>query len=169
MQLDHKVICRFRFICTERWEGLIPVAGDSKKRFCAVCETPVYLTNSYEELETNIAAKRCVAIFLASKEGPSLEFMGDVQPAAPGCEISQEPIFTRPIEELELSGAASDVLRVNDVKLFGDLVICTKTLLVEQFRITDNQMEEILEALACRGLTIGMRLDNWELVSAKYR
>lgn len=78
MELDHKIICQFRFVCTERWNDLVPVTGDGNKRFCSVCDSPVYLTTSYEELETNVAAKRCVAVFLQNPEGPPMEFMGDV-------------------------------------------------------------------------------------------
>jgi len=78
MQLDNNVICRFRFTCTEHWGDLMPFADDPTKRFCAVCKTPVHLTSSYEELAINIAAKRCVAIFLANPDGPTSEFMGDI-------------------------------------------------------------------------------------------
>lgn len=166
MQIDHNVICQLRFKCTELWEGLMPIQGDSTKRFCAVCKSLVYLTTSYEELETNISAKRCVVLYLKEAERPELEVMGFFEPTLPG---TLDPIFTRPIEEIELAQVSLDMLRANNVQLVGDLVQCGQSQLVEQFGADEHQLYEIVETLASRGLTIDMVLENWELLSARYR
>lgn len=175
MQIDHRVICQFRFLCTERWEGLAPISGDAKKRFCAVCNSPVYLTSNYEELGANIAAKRCVAIFLENRTGPPLEFIGDIQSA--GQPISEAYLFRSvdeltqlfDVEALNLAAGITDVLKVNNVFLIGDLVNCTEAQLSELFATAPSSLSEIKEILASLGLKIGMQLDDWERRSAEYR
>lgn len=163
MQLDSNVICQFRFICTERWDGLTPIEGDLKKRFCTVCKTPVYLTSSYDELATNIAAQRCVAIFLPSPDEMEMATMGMIFPDA---DIFDSTFFV-PVEELELTPPTQNALKVGNLKCIGDVVRHTNAQLAEGFGITGSQLEEISEALASYGLTTGMKLDGWVSPFAK--
>ena len=156
MQLDHNVICQFQLLCTERWENLTPIVGDVQKRFCTLCKNPVYLTSSYAELEANIAASRCVAIFLANPEEIPMEYMGFVLPEGPG--VGNRDIFTKQIEHLEISFATASALKIKNVTLVGDLVVCTDAQLAEQFGITSSQLDEIKETLASFGLTTGMMI-----------
>jgi DNA-directed RNA polymerase alpha subunit len=169
MQLDDTVICQFRFKCTERWDDLTPIAGESTTRFCTVCRSPVYMTGSYEELAINIREKRCVAIFLENPSGPSLELMGDVRPTIPGTEDSLSKILSRSVDLLEFTAETEKALKANGVQLFGDLIHCTSDQLISEFQITEIQLSEILEVLACHGFTIGMKIDDWATSSATYR
>jgi DNA-directed RNA polymerase alpha subunit len=171
MQLDHNVICHFRFICSERWETLTPIEGYANKRFCGACNSPVYLTKNYEELEINISAKRCVAMFLEKPQKQKREFMGLVVPALrpPYSPDSLDPILTRSVVELELTPGILKKLQINNIKLLGDLAQCTKSQLTEQFGVTNRQLNELLEALVSRGLSLGMRIENWGASSAKHR
>ena len=169
MQLDHNVICHFRFICSERWEYLSPIAGDPNKRFCDVCSSPVYLTSNYEELETNISAKRCVAIFLENSQESQREFMGLVVPAMSGSPDAFDPVLARPLDDLEITPEILSKLRANNVQLIGDLVQCTPSQLFEQIGVTHPELNELSDVLASRGLTTGMHLENWGPYSEKFR
>ena len=170
MQLDHKVICQFRFTCAERWAGLVPIEGDSQKRFCDVCKKPVYLTSSYEELAFNISAKRCVAIFLENAVDPPLEVMGDFGGLASSFNAAPDPFLLRPISELQLSETITVALKVQgDVRLVGDLIHCTPMQLEEGFGLNESQVSEIKEVLGSHGLMLGTNLSDWAIVSAEYR
>ena len=157
MPLDRSVICQFRFICTERWDGLTPIDGDLKKRFCRVCETPVYLTSSYDELATNIAAQRCVAIFLPSPDDMEMATMGMVFPEG---DVFDSAFFV-PVEELELALPTQNALKAGNLKCIADVVGHTNAQLAKGFSISGSQLEEICEALASYGLTTGMKIDGW--------
>ncbi len=167
MQLDNQVICQFRFICGERWEDLTSIEGEATQRFCTVCKSHVYLTTNYEELEKNISAKRCVAIFLENAEGPAQKFMGFTVPAMPSPPGSLDPILFRPVVEIEVPDAIVKRLNVNNVRRVGDLVHCTQTQLVEQFGMTKIELDDVMEVLASRGLSLGMNIENWSILSAK--
>lgn len=151
--LNNKVICQFKFICPLRWEGLAPIDGDSKTRFCKVCKSPVYLTKSYAELEVNIAAKRCVAMFVDCEDG-SQEFMGLVIPEDPDSRSLPNTILFRSIDELEVTNAVSEVLKFNNIQLVGDLVAKSEAQLSDEFGLSDEQVAEIQELLICRNLRL---------------
>lgn len=157
MQLDHRVICQFRFICNELWENLIPVIDDPKRRFCSVCNSHVHLTNSYEELEKNIAAKKCVAILLKNPDIPPLEIMGYVIPSTQDENtVAANLLHIRPLDELELSAVLLNLLKNNNVHIVRELLICTENKLVEEFGITKEQMNEISEIITYREWKLGM-------------
>jgi len=171
MQLDNTVICHFKFICSERWEGLEPIDGYSNKRFCGVCNSPVYLTANYQELEANINEKRCVAIFLDKSMDGEQKFLGLVVPVmrTPYSPDAPDPILMRPVIELEFTADLVEKLQANNVELIGDLAQCTSSQISEQIGATDLQLTEILEVLVSRGLSMGMFIENWELHSKKFR
>jgi DNA-directed RNA polymerase alpha subunit len=171
MQLGHNVICHFRFICSGRWEDLTPIKGYTNKRFCDVCSSPVYLTSNYEELAININAKRCVAISLGKSHEQEQKFMGLVVPVrrSPYSPDSPDPILTRPVAELELTPGIFRKLQANNVQLIGDLVQCSPSQLSEQIGATNHQLNELMEVLASRDLSIGMHLEDWGLLSRNFR
>lgn len=167
MQFNHNVICQFRFICSERWEGLTPIEGFSNKRYCSICSSAVYLTENYEELEVNIAAKRCVALFLDKSLEHEQELIGLVVPVRRSrySPDTPDPILTRPVDELELTPGILEKLQANNVQLIGDLAQYTPTQLSVQIGVTACQLNEVLEVLASRGLFAGMHIENWVLHS----
>jgi DNA-directed RNA polymerase alpha subunit len=171
MQLDHNVICHFRFICSERWEDLTPIKGYANKRFCDVCSSPVYLTSNYEELEVNVNAKRCVAVIVEKSQEREQEFMGLVVPAmrSPYSPDSTDAILTRPVAELELPPDIFNKLQANNVQLVGDLVQCSTSQLSEKIGVDNRDLNKLLEVLASRDLSLGMHLENWGLLSKKFR
>ena len=150
MRLDHTVICQFKFICNERWENLATIPNEPNRRFCSVCNTQVHLTDSYRELEKNITAKRCVAIFLENPGAKPSEYMGSFDPY----------MLTRSVDELDLLSSTSELLTINGLQVIGDLITRTEIQLVGEFGITENQLSEILEMLASRGLTLGMKIED---------
>jgi DNA-directed RNA polymerase alpha subunit len=165
MQLDTTVICKFRLLCTERWDNLIPISGDPEKRFCVACMSDVYLTSNYEEFQSNVKEKRCVAIFLKNSDGSPSELMGEVSLDG----RIYDPIITMKIEALELSNKISSILMSKKILLVGDLAILTREEITKNIGIKKVDLAEILEALASRGLTLGLRLSNWVIESERYR
>ena len=75
----------------------------------------------------------------------------------------------RPVDEIELLSSTSEILKLNGLQLVGDLITRTEVQLVEELGITKKQLNEILDILASRGLTLDMRLKDWRIESAKYR
>ena len=173
MRLDHTVICQFQFICNERWENLTTIHNEPTIRFCSVCNSQVHLTDNYKELEKNFAAKRCVAIFIEGPETETFPYMGGPWPSSDDpssyVEPKLDPIVNKPVDELELLSSTSELLKINRLQLVGDLITRTEVQLVEEFGITENQLNEILDMLADLGLTLGMKIEDWQIESAKYR
>jgi hypothetical protein len=77
MKVEHEVICRFRFICTQKWGNLVPIYGKTDQRHCSICNESVHLASTYEELGSHAAARRCVAIFVEMPDSGPMEVMGD--------------------------------------------------------------------------------------------
>lgn len=175
MKISRSVICQFRFLCTERWDGLTPVHGTTEKRFCGVCQSYVYKTSTYQELESNIAAKRCVAIFLEDQMGSSMELMGDVHSTN---NVESNTYLLKPVDELarlfdephlNLASGITDTLKASNITLIGDLVTCTQERLSEIFASQPASINEIKEVIASLGLMIEISIEGWDRKSAAYR
>jgi DNA-directed RNA polymerase alpha subunit len=166
--MKEQIVCKFSFVCDQTWDGLRVIDGNAKARFCTICESPVYLTESYEELATNVAAKRCVAVRAESATDDPLSpvspgdsmYMGDVAPPRRNSS-GIDPIFGRAVGELELSKGIEEKLRNYGIELIGDLVQFPGQAAVFGGLLTDQEQSEVDEALASRGLTLGMHVENW--------
>jgi DNA-directed RNA polymerase alpha subunit len=71
-----------------------------------------------------------------------------------------DPILLRPIEDLGWSERTSNTLRGAGIHYIGDLVSRSETELMEVPNLGQKTLNQIKEALAMRGLTLGMRLEN---------
>ncbi len=72
-----------------------------------------------------------------------------------------DPVLLRPVEDLELTVRSANCLKAESIQYIGDLVQRTETDLLKTPNLGKKSLNEIKDVLASRGLSLGMRLDNW--------
>ncbi|MFH1043691.1 MAG: DNA-directed RNA polymerase subunit alpha [Pseudomonadota bacterium] len=72
-----------------------------------------------------------------------------------------EPILLRPVDDLELTVRSANCLKAENIYYIGDLIQRTETELLKTPNLGRKSLNEIKEVLASRGLTLGMKLQNW--------
>jgi len=75
----------------------------------------------------------------------------------------------RPVSELELSVRASNCLQNANITLIGELVQKTEAEMLRTKNFGRKSLKEIKEILAGMGLSLGMRLDNWPQMLARWQ
>jgi len=71
------------------------------------------------------------------------------------------PIFLRPVDDLELTVRSANCLKAETIFYIGDLVQRNETDLLKTPNLGKKSLTEIKNVLASHGLSLGMRLDNW--------
>ncbi|MBC7945082.1 MAG: DNA-directed RNA polymerase subunit alpha [Burkholderiales bacterium] len=79
------------------------------------------------------------------------------QPKAP----QVDPILLRPVDDLELTVRSANCLKAENIYYIGDLIQRSENELLKTPNLGRKSLNEIKEVLASRGLTLGMRLENW--------
>ncbi|MCS6945591.1 MAG: DNA-directed RNA polymerase subunit alpha [Sutterellaceae bacterium] len=72
-----------------------------------------------------------------------------------------DPILLRPIDDLELTVRSANCLKAENIYYIGDLIQRTENELLKTPNLGRKSLNEIKEVLAARGLTLGMKLENW--------
>lgn len=72
-----------------------------------------------------------------------------------------DPILLRPVDDLELTVRSANCLKAENIYYIGDLIQRTENELLKCPNLGKKSMTEIKEVLFSRGLTLGMKLDNW--------
>ncbi|MDR1968537.1 MAG: DNA-directed RNA polymerase subunit alpha [Burkholderiaceae bacterium] len=98
-----------------------------------------------------------LAVF-AQLEGNELAVFEPAQRVGPA---SFDPILLRPVDELELTVRSANCLKAENIYYIGDLIQRTENELLKTPNLGRKSLNEIKEVLASRGLTLGMRLENW--------
>ena len=98
-----------------------------------------------------------LAVF-AQLEGSELAFD---QPAQRSGAATFDPILLRPVDELELTVRSANCLKAENIYYIGDLIQRTENELLKTPNLGRKSLNEIKEVLASRGLTLGMKLENW--------
>jgi DNA-directed RNA polymerase subunit alpha len=122
------------------------------------------------EIETNGAVTAEDAVRAAAKilveqlavfaqlEGSELDVFN---PPAQRSSQQFDPILLRPVDELELTVRSANCLKAENIYFIGDLIQRTENELLKTPNLGRKSLNEIKEVLASRGLTLGMRLENW--------
>ncbi|MFO1181910.1 DNA-directed RNA polymerase subunit alpha [Ottowia sp.] len=123
------------------------------------------------EIETNgaITAEEAVrasakilveqlAVF-AQLEGTAVD--GLFEPTQQRVPHQFDPILLRPVDELELTVRSANCLKAENIYYIGDLIQRTENELLKTPNLGRKSLNEIKEVLASRGLTLGMKLENW--------
>ena len=82
-------------------------------------------------------------------------------PAGPRGNATFDPILLRPVDELELTVRSANCLKAENIYYIGDLIQRTENELLKTPNLGRKSLNEIKEVLASRGLTLGMKLENW--------
>ena len=72
-----------------------------------------------------------------------------------------DPILTRPVDDLELTVRSANCLKLENIYYIGDLIQRTEVELLKTPNLGKKSLTEIKDVLASRGLSLGMRLENW--------
>jgi DNA-directed RNA polymerase subunit alpha len=79
-----------------------------------------------------------------------------------GVEIEPfEPILLRPVDDLELTVRSANCLKAENIFYIGDLIQRTEVELLKTPNLGKKSLTEIKDILALKGLSLGMRLENW--------
>jgi DNA-directed RNA polymerase subunit alpha len=71
------------------------------------------------------------------------------------------PVLLSPVDDLELTVRSANCLKAENIYYIGDLIQRTETELLKTPNLGRKSLNEIKEVLAARGLTLGMKLENW--------
>lgn len=123
------------------------------------------------EIETNGAisaedAVRASAKILVEQLAVFAQLEGDElaafdAPAGPRGGAAFDPVLLRPVDELELTVRSANCLKAENIYYIGDLIQRTENELLKTPNLGRKSLNEIKEVLASRGLTLGMKLENW--------
>jgi DNA-directed RNA polymerase subunit alpha len=88
----------------------------------------------------------------------------------PEAEVKHEeidPILLRPVDDLELTVRSANCLKAENIYYIGDLIQRTEVELLKTPNLGKKSLTEIKDVLASRGLSLGMRLENWPPASLR--
>ncbi len=72
-----------------------------------------------------------------------------------------DPVLLRPVDDLELTVRSANCLKAENIYYIGDLIQRTEVELLKTPNLGKKSLTEIKDVLASRGLSLGMRLENW--------
>ncbi len=72
-----------------------------------------------------------------------------------------DPTLLRPVDDLELTVRSANCLKAESIYYIGDLIQRTEVELLKTPNLGKKSLTEIKDVLASRGLSLGMRLENW--------
>ncbi|CAM3725155.1 DNA-directed RNA polymerase subunit alpha [Parendozoicomonas haliclonae] len=124
------------------------------------------------DLETNGTldpdeAIRRAATILQQQLAVFVDLEGDAEPEPEQKEDEVDPILLRPVDDLELTVRSANCLKAENIYYIGDLIQRTEVELLKTPNLGKKSLTEIKDVLASRGLSLGMRLDNWPPASLK--
>ena len=124
------------------------------------------------DLETNGTidpeeAIRRAATILQQQLAVFVDLEGQTQAAAAEAADEVDPILLRPVDDLELTVRSASCLKAENIYYIGDLVQRTEVELLKTPNLGKKSLTEIKDVLASRGLSLGMRLENWPPASLK--
>lgn len=100
-----------------------------------------------------------IAVFVDLKETTN-----DVEEAD---EPDVDPMLLRPVDDLELTVRSANCLKAENIYHIGDLIQRTEVELLKTPNLGRKSLTEIKDVLATRGLSLGMKLENWPPASLK--
>ena len=124
------------------------------------------------DLETNGTidpeeAIRRAATILQHQLAVFVDLHSEIVPEATKAEDEIDPILLRPVDDLELTVRSANCLKAEDIYYIGDLIQRTEVELLKTPNLGKKSLTEIKDVLATRGLSLGLRLENWPPSSLK--
>lgn len=78
-----------------------------------------------------------------------------------------DPILLKSVDDLELTVRSANCLKAETIHYIGDLVQKTEVELLKTPNLGKKSLTEIKDILASKGLSLGMRLENWPPLNLK--
>lgn len=72
-----------------------------------------------------------------------------------------DPVLLRSVDDLELTVRSANCLKAENVYYIGDLIQKTENELLKTPNLGRKSLNEIKDVLTARGLSLGMKLENW--------
>ena len=124
------------------------------------------------DLETNGTidpeeAIRKAATILQQQLAVFVDLENEVEPVPEEKEDEIDPILLRPVDDLELTVRSANCLKAENIYYIGDLIQRTEVELLKTPNLGKKSLTEIKDVLASRGLSLGMRLENWPPASLR--
>jgi len=124
------------------------------------------------DLETNGTigpedAIRRAATILQQQLAVFVDLEGEKESVPEQKEEQIDPILLRPVDDLELTVRSANCLKAENIYYIGDLIQRTEVELLKTPNLGKKSLTEIKDVLASRGLSLGMRLENWPPASIK--
>ncbi|MFQ3345998.1 MAG: DNA-directed RNA polymerase subunit alpha [Porticoccaceae bacterium] len=124
------------------------------------------------ELETNGTIDpeesiRRAATILQQQMAVFVDLQGEKTAEPEEKEEEIDPILLRPVDDLELTVRSANCLKAESIYYIGDLIQRTEVELLKTPNLGKKSLTEIKDVLASRGLSLGMRLENWPPASLK--
>ncbi len=118
------------------------------------------------EIETNGViepeeAIRTAARILRDQLSVFADLEGTALPVEHQKTVQVDPLLLRPVDDLELTVRSANCLKAENIYYIGDLIQRTENELLKTPNLGRKSLNEIKEVLAARGLTLGMKLENW--------
>lgn len=112
-------------------------------------------------------AIRKAATILQDQLSTFVDLEGKEQAVEEAAEPEIDPILLRPVDDLELTVRSANCLKAENIYYIGDLIQRTEVELLKTPNLGKKSLTEIKDVLASRGLSLGMRLENWPPASIK--
>jgi len=77
--------------------------------------------------------------------------------------VSIDPVLLRPVDDLELTVRSANCLKAENIYYIGDLIQKTEVELLKTPNLGKKSLTEIKDVLASKGLSLGMKLENWSV------
>lgn len=126
------------------------------------------------ELETNGTidpeeSVRHAATILQEQLTHFIDLKGTTEERPRQEEPEVDPILLRPVDDLELTVRSANCLKAENIYYIGDLIQRTEVELLKTPNLGKKSLTEIKDVLASKGLSLGMRLENWPPAQLKER
>lgn len=106
---------------------------------------------------------RIAATILQEQLSIFVELQGKEELINQSNEINIDPILLRPVDDLELTVRSANCLKAENIFYIGDLIQRTEVELLKTPNLGKKSLMEIKDVLASKGLSLGMKLENWPI------
>jgi len=110
---------------------------------------------------------RSAATILQDQLSTFVDLQSREEATAKSDEPEVDPVLLRPVDDLELTVRSANCLKAEQIYYIGDLIQCTEVELLKTPNLGKKSLTEIKSVLATKGLSLGMRLENWPPASLK--
>lgn len=108
-------------------------------------------------------AIRWAAKILSEQLSIFVDLKGEKQAEPSVVPTSIDPVLLRPVDDLELTVRSANCLKAENIYYIGDLIQKTEVELLKTPNLGKKSLTEIKDVLASKGLSLGMKLENWSV------